>query len=89
MNRKIDKILKSQPTIEGAGVNLKRAFGYNEVPLLDPFLLLDDFRSDDPNDYIAGFPGHPHRGIENVTYTLEDLVEHGESMVNRGIMSSG
>ena len=89
MNRKIDKILKSQPTIEGAGVNLKRAFGYNEVPLLDPFLLLDDFRSDDPEDYIAGFPWHPHRGIETVTYMLEGRVEHGDSMGNKGIIGAG
>ncbi len=89
MNRKIDKILKSQPTIEGAGVNLKRAFGYDEVPLLDPFLLLDDFRSDDPEDYIAGFPWHPHRGIETVTYMLEGRVEHGDSMGNKGIIGAG
>ncbi|MDO8726672.1 MAG: pirin family protein [Candidatus Methanoperedens sp.] len=89
MNRKIDKILKSQPTIEGAGVNLKRAFGYDEVPLLDPFLLLDDFRSDDPDDYIAGFPWHPHRGIETVTYMLEGRVEHGDSMGNKGIIGAG
>ncbi len=89
MNRKIESILTSKPTIEGAGVNLKRAFGYNEVPLLDPFLLLDDFRSDNPKDYIAGFPWHPHRGIETVTYMLEGTVEHGDSMGNKGIIGAG
>jgi redox-sensitive bicupin YhaK (pirin superfamily) len=67
MIRKIDKISASKPTIEGAGVHLKRAFGYYEAPQLDPFLLLDDFRSNNPEDYIAGFPWHPHRGIETVT----------------------
>jgi redox-sensitive bicupin YhaK (pirin superfamily) len=89
MNRKIDKIFKSKPTIEGAGVHLKRAFGYNEVPLLDPFLLLDDFRSGNPDDYVAGFPWHPHRGIETVTYMLEGTVEHGDSMGNKGIIRAG
>jgi redox-sensitive bicupin YhaK (pirin superfamily) len=89
MNRKIDKILESKPTIEGAGVHLKRAFGYYEVPLLDPFLLLDDFRSDNPRDYIAGFPWHPHRGIETVTYMLEGKVEHGDSMGNKGVIGPG
>ncbi len=89
MNRKIEEILKSKPTIEGAGVHLKRAFGYSESPRLDPFLLLDDFRSDDPEDYIAGFPWHPHRGIETVTYMLEGRVEHGDSMGNKGIIRAG
>ncbi len=89
MNRKIETILTSKPTIEGAGVHLKRAFGYNEVPLLDPFLLLDDFRSHNPEDYIAGFPWHPHRGIETVTYMLEGTVEHGDSMGNKGIIAAG
>ena len=72
--RKIKKILKSKPTIEGAGVHLKRAFGYYQVPLLDPFLLLDDFHSDKPADYIKGFPWHPHRGIETITYMLNGEV---------------
>lgn len=89
MNRNIDRILKSKSTLEGAGVHLKRAFGYNEVPLLDPFLLLDDFHSDDPADYIAGFPWHPHRGIETVTYMLEGRVEHGDSMGNKGVILPG
>lgn len=89
MNRKIESIVSSKPTIEGAGVHLKRAFGHNEVPLLDPFLLLDDFRSNDPKDYIAGFPWHPHRGIETVTYMLEGKVEHGDSMGNKGIIGAG
>jgi redox-sensitive bicupin YhaK (pirin superfamily) len=89
MNRKIDKILQSKPTIEGAGVHLKRAFGYNEAPELDPFLLLDDFRSNKPGDYMAGFPWHPHRGIETVTYMLEGFVEHGDSMGNKGIIRPG
>ncbi len=89
MHRKIEKILKSKPTIEGAGVHLKRAFGYYEVPLLDPFLLLDDFHSDNPADYIAGFPWHPHRGIETVTYMLEGRVEHGDSMGNKGVIFPG
>ena len=89
MNRKIDRILKSRPTLEGAGVHLKRAFGYNEVPELDPFLLLDDFHSDNPDDYIAGFPWHPHRGIETVTYMLEGMVEHGDSMGNKGVILPG
>lgn len=87
--RKIKTVLKSTPTVEGAGVQLKRAFGYNEVPLLDPFLLLDHFGSDNPDDYVAGFPWHPHRGIETVTYMIEGLVEHGDSMGNEGAIASG
>lgn len=89
MIRTIDTIQKSKPTMEGAGVHLKRAFGFREVPNLDPFLLLDDFHSDDPKDYIAGFPWHPHRGIETVTYMLEGKVEHGDSMGNAGTIQSG
>jgi len=82
-------ILKSKPTIEGAGVKLKRVFGYPEVPLLDPFLLLDDFGSDNADDYLAGFPWHPHRGIETVTYMLAGCVEHGDSLGNKGVIQSG
>jgi quercetin 2,3-dioxygenase len=87
--RKIKKVWKSTPTIEGAGVHLKRAFGNHQVPQLDPFLLLDDFHSDNPADYVAGFPWHPHRGIETITYVLHGSVEHGDSMGNKGAISSG
>ncbi len=87
--RPIKKVWKSQPTIEGAGVHLNRVFGFHELPLLDPFLLLDDFRSENPADYKAGFPWHPHRGIETITYVLEGDVEHGDSMGNKGNISSG
>jgi len=87
--RKIKKILKSKPTLEGAGVHLKRVFGFSEVPLFDPFLLLDDFRSDNPDHYLKGFPWHPHRGIETITYVLKGDVEHGDSLGNKGIISSG
>ncbi|UJS18678.1 MAG: pirin family protein [Candidatus Jettenia sp.] len=87
--RKIHKVLKSKPTIEGAGVHLKRAFGHSQVPMFDPFLLLDDFHSDNPMHYIKGFPWHPHRGIETITYVLCGDVEHGDSMGNKGIISSG
>jgi len=87
--RRIKKVWKSKPTIEGAGVHLKRAFGYDQVPQLDPFLLLDDFRSDNPDHYLKGFPWHPHRGIETITYVLAGVVEHGDSMGNRGLISSG
>jgi len=87
--RPIEHVLASQPTLEGAGVHLRRAFGPREVPMLDPFLLLDDFRSDDPDLYIMGFPWHPHRGIETVTYMLEGRVEHGDSMGNSGTIGAG
>jgi redox-sensitive bicupin YhaK (pirin superfamily) len=87
--RTIRKIISSKPTVEGAGVHLKRAFGYNEVPLFDPFLMMDDFRSDNPDHYLAGFPWHPHRGIETITYVLQGDVEHGDSMGNKGVISSG
>ena len=87
--RKIKKIFKSQPTMEGAGVHLKRAFGFSEVPELDPFLLLDDFHSDNPDHYTKGFPWHPHRGIETITYVLHGDIEHGDSMGNRGVIGSG
>ena len=82
--RKIRKIFKSKPVIEGAGVHLKRAFGFSQVPLFDPFLLLDDFRSDNPQHYLKGFPWHPHRGIETITYVLTGDVEHADSMGNKG-----
>ena len=87
--RKIRKTLKSKPTIEGAGVHLKRVFGFGDVPLFDPFLLLDDFGSDNPEHYLEGFPWHPHRGIETITYVLNGEVEHGDSLGNKGIIKSG
>jgi redox-sensitive bicupin YhaK (pirin superfamily) len=87
--RKIRKLWRSKPTIEGAGVHLKRAFGYDQVPQFDPFLLLDDFHSAEPAEYLPGFPWHPHRGIETITYVLQGDVEHGDSMGNRGVISPG
>jgi redox-sensitive bicupin YhaK (pirin superfamily) len=87
--RRIAKIFKSRPTVEGAGVHLKRAFGYSQVPQLDPFLMLDDFHTSNPDEYLAGFPWHPHRGIETITYVLEGLVEHGDSMGNTGVIGAG
>src|SRR6266852_3227799 len=87
--RAIKKIWKSEPTIEGAGVHLKRAFGFHNPGQFDPFLLLDDFRSDRPADYAAGFPWHPHRGIETITYVLAGSVEHQDSLGNKGAMGPG
>ena len=87
--RKISQVLRSKSTLEGAGVRLKRAFGFNEVPLLDPFLLLDHFGSENPADYMAGFPWHPHRGIETVTYMHGGQVDHGDSLGNGGTINSG
>lgn len=89
MKRNVKQILKSKATIEGAGVRLKRVFGYNEVPLFDPFLLLDHFGSENPEDYIRGFPWHPHRGIETVTHMLSGEVEHGDSIGNSGLIRAG
>lgn len=80
---------RSRETIEGAGVRLRRAFGYSEVPLFDPFLMLDDFRAARPEEYLPGFPWHPHRGIETVTYMLAGRVEHGDSMGNAGSVEAG
>jgi hypothetical protein len=87
--KKIQKIVKARPTSDGAGVKLRRVFGYNEIPDFDPFLLFDHFGSDKPEDYMAGFPWHPHRGIETVTYMLKGSVEHGDSMGNAGIIKTG
>jgi quercetin 2,3-dioxygenase len=87
--RKIKKVWMSIPTIEGAGVHLKRAFGNNHAPLFDPFLMLDDFHSGNPSHYLKGFPWHPHRGIETITYVLQGRVEHGDSMGNKGVIGSG
>ena len=87
--RRIKELYRSVPTIEGAGVHLKRAFGFAQVALFDPFLMLDDFHTSNPNEYLAGFPWHPHRGIETITYLLEGLVEHGDSMGNKGVIGPG
>lgn len=88
-DRAIHTISTSQPTIEGAGVHLRRAFGHGQEELMDPFLLLDDFRSDRPQDYKPGFPWHPHRGIETITYVLTGDVEHGDSLGHQGMIGSG
>jgi redox-sensitive bicupin YhaK (pirin superfamily) len=87
--RPIKRIAKSTPTIEGAGVKLHRAFGFGSTSEFDPFLLFDDFRNDRPDDYRAGFPWHPHRGIETITYVLAGTVEHGDSLGNTDKMSAG
>jgi len=87
--RPVSRVVKSKPTLEGAGVHLRRAFGFGSTREFDPFLLLDDFRNDVPQDYVAGFPWHPHRGIETVTYVLAGTVDHGDSMGNHGTIGPG
>ena len=87
--RPVKKLIKSKPTMEGAGVHLRRAFGFGNTSDFDPFLLFDDFRNDRPADFLKGFPWHPHRGIETITYVLAGTVEHGDSMGNRGAIASG
>ena len=87
--RAVKRIAQSKPTLEGAGVRLRRAFGFGSTTEFDPFLLLDDFRNENPDDYLAGFPWHPHRGIETITYVLAGTVEHGDSLGNRGAMGAG
>src|SRR5580704_15106937 len=87
--RPVKQIITSKPTIEGAGVKLRRAFGFGETGATDPFLLLDDFRNDRPEDYRAGFPWHPHRGIETITYVLAGSVQHGDSLGNSGTLGAG
>jgi quercetin 2,3-dioxygenase len=87
--RLVKRLVKAKPTLEGAGVHLHRAFGFGNTSDFDPFLLLDDFRNDVPEDYLAGFPWHPHRGIETITYVLAGTVEHGDSMGNRGSIGAG
>ena len=87
--RPIKQIIQAKPTIEGAGVKLQRAFGFGETGKFDPFLLLDDFRNEHPEDYLAGFPWHPHRGIETITYVLKGSVNHGDSLGNTGALGAG
>src|SRR6187549_741871 len=87
--RPVKKIIQSKPTLEGAGVHLRRAFGFGDTSAFDPFLLLDDFRNDVPADYLAGFPWHPHRGMETITYVLAGEVEHADSLGNRGAIGAG
>ncbi len=87
--RPVKRIIESKPTLEGAGVRLRRAFGFGDTEEYDPFLLLDDFRNERPDDYLAGFPWHPHRGIETITYVLAGSVDHGDSLGNRGILGAG
>src|ERR1700746_2790802 len=81
--------LQRTPTLEGAGVHLRSAFGFGNTSDFDPFLLLDDFRNDRPGDYLAGFPWHPHRGIETITYVLAGTVAHGDSLGNQGRLGAG
>ncbi len=87
--RTVEKVFRGEPVIEGAGVHLRRVFGFNDTSLFDPFLMLDDFRSDSPEEFLSGFPWHPHRGIETITYVLKGDVEHGDSLGNKGVISSG
>src|SRR5213592_2264521 len=87
--RPIRRIVAATPTVEGAGVRLRRAFGFGDTQDFDPFLLLDDFRNERPDDYLAGFPWHPHRGIETITYVLSGTVSHGDSLGNQGTLGAG
>ena len=87
--RPVKRLVKAKPTLEGAGVHLRRAFGFGNTSDFDPFLLLDDFRNERPEDYLAGFPWHPHRGIETITYVLAGTVEHGDSLGNSGRIAAG
>jgi redox-sensitive bicupin YhaK (pirin superfamily) len=87
--RPVRRVVPSKPVLEGAGVRVRRAFGFGATDETDPFLLLDDFRNERPEDYLAGFPWHPHRGIETITYVLAGTVEHGDSLGNRGVMGAG
>ncbi len=87
--RQVKRLIRAKPTMEGAGVHLQRVFGFGNTADFDPFLLLDDFRGDEPEDYRPGFPWHPHRGIETITYVLAGEVEHGDSIGNRGVIGPG
>lgn len=89
ISREIERIILGQHTSDGAGVKLTRILGHNTTELLDPFLMLDFFGSDNPDDFMAGFPSHPHRGMETVTYMLDGRVEHSDSMGNSGVISKG
>jgi quercetin 2,3-dioxygenase len=87
--RPVRRVIQPRPTLEGAGVHLRRGFGFGDPKEFDPFLLFDDFRNDNPDEYLAGFPWHPHRGIETITYVLAGSVEHGDSLGNRGTLAGG
>src|SRR5512144_1328890 len=87
--RPVKQIIQTTPTLEGAGVKLRRAFGFGATDEFDPFLLFDDFRNERPEDYLAGFPWHPHRGIETITYVLAGEVSHGDSLGNAGTLGAG
>ncbi len=87
--RPVKRIVEARPTLEGAGVHLRRAFGFGNTTDFDPFLLFDDFRNERPADYLAGFPWHPHRGIETITYVLAGTVAHGDSLGNTGTLGAG
>src|SRR6266436_119528 len=87
--RPVKKVIQPRPTLEGAGVHLRRGFGFGDPKEFDPFLLFDDFRNDNPDEYLAGFPWHPHRGIETITYVLAGSVDHGDSLGNKGKMTAG
>ena len=87
--RPVKQVFATKPTLEGAGVRLERAFGFGKTHQFDPFLLLDDFRNDNPEDFLAGFPWHPHRGIETITYVLAGSVAHGDSLGNKGSLGEG
>ena len=87
--RPVKRVLQAKDAIEGAGVKLKRAFGFGDTSEFDPFLLFDDFRNERPEDFLKGFPWHPHRGIETITYVLAGTVEHGDSLGNKGSLGAG
>src|SRR5947209_11808930 len=87
--RPVKEIVRATPTVEGAGVKLQRAFGFEQTTEFDPFLLFDDLSNDPPEDYLAGVPEHPHRGIETITYVLAGTVAHGDSLGNRGSLGAG